>query len=59
MRRVHGPSVVPKALTYLVYEPTARRLPYLAVALDGNRAVDTFVCPDRDAAERILIQANL
>ena len=40
--------------TFAIYDSPTPALPWLAVTLDGDRVVDTFACPSRKAAERVL-----
>ena len=41
-------------LTYAIYPPAERELPWLAVVLNGNKPIDIFGCADKDTAERLL-----
>ena len=41
---------------YAVYPPTEPGLPFLAVVLAGGALLQTFACPDRQSALRILGQ---
>jgi hypothetical protein len=39
---------------FAIYEPPTPDVPWLAVTLEGDRAVDTFACPSLRAADRVL-----
>jgi hypothetical protein len=39
---------------FAIYPPPQRALPWLLVALDGDRPADMFACEDLEAAERLL-----
>jgi len=42
------------SIRYAIYEPAEVGLPWLAVALDDTRIVDSFACPSKKAAEQVL-----
>jgi hypothetical protein len=42
-------------LSYAIYPPAEHGLPWLAVVLKGAKPIETFGCPSRAAAERILL----
>ncbi len=41
-------------MTYAIYAPAECGLPWLAVVLKGDKPVETFGCPNREAAEQVL-----
>jgi hypothetical protein len=42
-------------LAYVVYPPPLPEHPWLAVVLDGERVLDIYTCPSREAAEQYLL----
>ena len=43
-------------IKYALYPPAEPEFPWLAVLLDGEKPIETFGCPDRDSAERVLLE---
>jgi len=43
-------------ITYAIYPPAGRDLPWLAVVLAGNKPLDMVGCADQETAKKLLRQ---